>query len=68
MKVLLILVLLMADGPKQTALEMPTLDECWARAHAVIEKADLPKMQEAGVGGVGTGCVVIPAPTQESIR
>ena len=68
MKILLILTLLMADGPKQTALEMPTLDECWARAQAVIARADVAKMQEAGVAGVGTGCVVIPTPSQETVR
>ncbi len=68
MKILLILVLVMADGPKQTALEMPTLDECWARAQAVIFKANLPKMQEAGVKEVGAGCIVVPAPSQESLR
>lgn len=68
MKILLILVLIMADGPKQTAIEVPTLDECWERAAAVVAKADLDKMQEAGVAGVGTGCIVFPAPTQESVR
>lgn len=66
MKILLVLVLIMADGPKQTALEMPTLEECWIRAHAIIEKADHPKMQEAGVAGIGAGCIAFPVPTQES--
>jgi hypothetical protein len=66
MKILLILVLIMADGPKQTAVEVQTLDECWERAAAAVARADLPKMQEAGVMGVGTSCIVFPAPTQES--
>jgi hypothetical protein len=68
MKILLILVLIMADGPRETALEMPTLDECWARAQAVIAKADVSKMQDAGVRGIGAGCIVEAAPTQESGR
>ena len=68
MKILLILVLLMSDGPKETALEMPTLDECWIRAQAVISKADLSKMRDAGVMGIGAGCIVEAAQTQESGR
>ena len=68
MKILLVLVLIMADGPKQTAIEVETLSECWERAMSVISRADLPKMQEAGVTGVGTGCIVIPDPTQETQR
>ena len=68
MKILLILVLLMAEGPRETVLEMPTLDECWIRAQAVIAKADISKMQEAGVRGIGAGCIVEAATTQESGR
>src|SRR6187551_943471 len=64
----ILLVLIMADGPKQTAIEVETLSECWERAMSVISRADLPKMQEAGVTGVGTGCIVIPDPTQETLR
>jgi hypothetical protein len=65
MKILLVLVLIMADGPKQTALEMPTLEECWIRAQAVTEKADTDKMSEAGVGGHGAGCIVIHARSRD---
>ena len=68
MKFLLILVLIMADGPHQTSVEVPTIEECWIRAQATIENADIPKMQEAGVMGVGTGCIAFPAPTQETGR
>lgn len=67
-KILLILVLIMADGPKQTAVEVPTLEECWIRAQATIENADLPAMQAAGVIGLGTGCIAFPAPAQDTQR
>lgn len=64
MKVLLVLVLLLADGPKQTQLEQESIDACWTRAHAIIEKAQLQHLD--GVVGVGAGCIVILPQTQES--
>src|SRR5512139_2422368 len=63
---LLALVLITADGPKQTSIEQPSLEECWKQAQAVIEKANTPKLNSAGVIGFGAGCIVVQAPTQES--
>lgn len=68
MKYLLVLFLIMPDGPKETSVEVRSIEECWIRAQATIENADLPAMQAAGVVGLGTGCITLPAPTQESTR
>jgi hypothetical protein len=59
MVVLLVLLIITADGPKQTQLEQQSLDDCWIRAHALIEKADPVSLEKAGVVGIGAGCVVI---------
>ncbi len=62
--ILLALVLITADGPKQTTLEQPSLEECWKQAQAVIAKANTPKLDEAGVIGYGAGCIVVHDKTQ----
>lgn len=59
MVVLLILLIITADGPKQTQLEQQSLDDCWVRAHALIERADPASLERAGVIGLGAGCVVL---------
>ena len=69
MKILLLLIYITADGLKPAPpIEMPTLKECWARAEAAMSKAPLAELQEAGLNGVGAGCLVIPAPAQETLR
>lgn len=68
MKILLVLVLVTAGGPRQTALEMQSLDECWIRAQAVVERADVEKMSEAGIGGHGASCIVIRGQSQDVVK
>ncbi len=68
MKILLVLVLITANGPRQTALEMQTLDECWIHAQAVVERADVEKMSEAGIGCHGAGCIVIQGQSQDAVK
>lgn len=66
MHILLILVLITADGPKETTIEQPSLDECWTRARAITQKADQSKMGDAGITGYGAGCLVISKPSQDA--
>ena len=56
MKYLLVLVLLTAEGPKPSIIEVDSLAQCWKRAHAVLAKIDIDDIQKAGFLGVGAGC------------
>ncbi|HEY6018805.1 MAG TPA: hypothetical protein VIY48_02630 [Candidatus Paceibacterota bacterium] len=68
MHFLLALVLITAEGPKQTSIEQPSLEECWKQAQSVIEKANTPKLDEAGVIGYGAGCIVVHGKTEGASR
>ena len=68
MHVLLVLVLIGANGPKETTVEQLSLAECWARAQAVIERAEPAKMSDAGFPGYGAGCIVVNDPSQNAGR
>lgn len=68
MHVILMLVLITADGPTQKAFEQPSIEKCWESAHDIMGKmeGDGGKMALAGFTGYGAGCVVVSDPTQES--
>lgn len=65
-KILLILVLITAEGPRETQIEQESLAECFARASAITQKSEPSKMGEAGIIGYGAGCLVLGGPTQDA--
>jgi len=68
MKVLLILMLVTANGPSQEPYEMPSLEACIAKLKTGLSgvATKTSEMRKAGVVAFGAACVVELAKEQES--